>query len=165
MRLNFSASGKEPIKSRELLPPDTYQVMITDTREKETSKGGTMLIVDYEVLLGPHQGSPLQSWHNVVNDSEKAMEMAERELATICRAVGREAIGDTEELHGQRLVVRVGIKQDEGYEPKNVIRMWSPWPKVQAVTEQAKLNGGKIAGAKPLSPAIREEMKSDDIPF
>lgn len=165
MRLNFSATGKEPIGSRDPLPPGDYQVMIADTSDKETSTGGTMLIVEYEVLLGAHQGRKLWSRHNVVNRSDKAMEIAERELATICHAVGREAIGDTEELHGQRLVVRVGIRQDEGYEPQNVVRMWSPWPKVQAVTEQAKPNGGKIAGAKPLSPAIREEMKSDDIPF
>ena len=77
-------------------------------------------MLEFEVLDGPHRGRRFWSTLNLWNPSPATVEMAQRELNSICHAVGKLRVADTEELHGIPMLVKLGFQKDnaERNEPK-----------------------------------------------
>ena len=67
-----------------------------------------------------HRGRRFWSTLNLWNPSPTTVEMAQRELNSICHAVGKLRVVDTEELHGIPMLVKLGFQKDnaERNEPK-----------------------------------------------
>lgn len=128
--LNFDANQHEPNKALEALPAGTYDVIITESVKKPTNDGtGQVLNLVFQVLNGPHQNRKLYDRLNIVNNGAKK-EMTERialgSLSAICRAVNVLTPKDSTELHDKPLRVKVVVKADPMYGPKNEIKGYMP---------------------------------------
>jgi hypothetical protein len=88
---------------------------------------GQMLKLEFVVLDGLHKGKRLWSQLNIVNANPKAVEIAQKELATICRALSLVCINDSIELHDKPMTISVAIQKDAKYGERNVIKNYRPY--------------------------------------
>ena len=119
----FNAEEVTPGSGFDPIPPGQYVVMITDSEMKETSsKTGEMLKLTFKVLEGEFEGRYLWSNLNLVNQSEKAVEIAQRELSAICHACDVLNPEDSSELHGIPMIAKVKVNPPkDGYDANNSI--------------------------------------------
>lgn len=111
---NFNVSTVDITNRFEALPAGDYVVMITASQEKPTKAGtGKYLELTLEIQSGPMQGRKLWDRLNLVNQNSKAVEIAQRNLAQICHAVGVMAPKKSDDLHYKPLVVVLKVKSDE----------------------------------------------------
>ena len=117
----YDASQGEQMSDRSALPAGEYLAAIARSDVSDTKKGdGRKVDLEFEVLDGPHRGRRFWSMLNLWNPSPDSVEMAQRELNSICHAVGKLRVTDTEELHGIPMLVKLGFQKDnaERNEPK-----------------------------------------------
>jgi len=141
MRLDgFNAEEIQP-DSFDALPAGWYEVMIVESENKETKAGtGSYLQLTLEVVSGEHRGRKLWDRLNLDNPNSTAVEIAQKTLSAICRAVGVLRPQDSAELHDKLMLAKVISKKYEG-EDRNEIK------------------GYKEAGAK--APAASRGASSD----
>lgn len=141
----FDASTVDPTESREPIPAGWYTVMIVASEMKPTKAGtGEYLELTMDVIDGEHQNRKL--WHrlNLDNPNETAVEIAQRELSAICRAVGVMTPQDSGDLHDKPLQVKVSIRPAKGeYEATNEIKAFDEAGGGAAATEKPAGGGGK----------------------
>jgi hypothetical protein len=146
---NFDASSVEPNKAFELLAPGWYAAMIVASEWKETSSGGQMLVLTLDLLENvhpEHKGRKIWARLNLRNASEQAVQIAQRDLSAICRAVGVLAVTDTEALHHKPLAIKLKVRPAKGeYEASNEIAGYDPI--------MARFPGGSAA-AQPAQGAV-----------
>jgi hypothetical protein len=164
--INFNAANVKPREDAEVLPPGDYVAMIVNTEMRETKDGsGQYLWIEMDITQGEHQGRKIWDRLNLVNRNAKAVEIAERTLSSICHAVGKLNVQDSEEFHGCTVVAKVKVRPGQGeYGPSNevanyraagaVVQMTRDTPAqvapVQAVAQAAKPAPARAAaGATP----------------
>ena len=112
-KLNFNATEVAPQQSgNEPKPAGDYTMQIVNSDLRTTKSGtGQYLWLEFDILSGPARG---KFWDrlNLVNDNPKTVEIANRQLSTICNALGIVSLQDSEQLHGKPL--RVQLKVSEG---------------------------------------------------
>lgn len=144
--LSFDATKVDPAKALEPVPDGWYEAKVVDTKIVPTKDGsGTRLNLTHEVLSGEFKGRKVFSGFNIKNQSEKAQEMAQKDLSALCHAVSVLNLRDTQQLHNipHRIKVKL-IPAREGYDAKNEIALGGYEP----------LNGAKMAGSSG-SAALR----------
>lgn len=110
----FNAENHEP-SSYEPLPKGWYTVIITDSEQKPTKAGdGSYLQLTLEVVDGDHKGRLLWDRLNLDNPNDTAVQIANKNLSAICRAVGVMRPKSSEDLHNKPLAVRVIQKEFNG---------------------------------------------------
>lgn len=124
-KLNFDATGVPPdLGKGDPLPPGWYNVAMASSENKPT-KGGvdsSYLECIFGVLDGQFQGRKLYYRFNLKNANAQAVEIAYKQLSAVMHAVNHLQCGDSTELHGRPLKVRVKVKPAEGeYEASNEI--------------------------------------------
>ncbi len=142
--LAFNATTVEPIASRELIPAGRYVAMITSSTMKPTRQGtGQFLELEYTLLEGEHHNRKVWSRHNLHHPKAQTVEIARRELASVCRAVGVMQLGDSVELHQKPLTIVIGVRprSDTG-EPANEVTGWARRDTAAGVPQQAGATGG-----------------------
>lgn len=120
----FDANGIEEEVSFEPIPPGEYLVQITDSEVKENkSRTGSYLNLTLTVLDNKYQGRLLFDLLNLYNQNQTAVEIAEKRMASYCRAMGLTKVSDSMQLHGIPFKVRVAVEKDPSgqYKPKNKI--------------------------------------------
>jgi len=125
--LGFDASNVEPADFT-ALPTGDYSVVITDSEFKNSRQGSQYLALTFQVIEGQGKGRNL--WHNLnlSHPSQKAQDIAQRELSAICRAVGKMAIQDSAELHNIPLRVHVAyVPPKDEFPEGNRIKKWMPY--------------------------------------
>lgn len=102
--------GFEPI------PKDNYVLQIVESDYKPNSnRNGHFLSLKMEVQEGEYKGRIIYRNLNLDNPSSKAVEIANKELATICRACSKtRGIEDSEELHGIDFIASIVVKKGSG---------------------------------------------------
>ena len=119
----FDASAVPEQDSFSALPEGQYVVIGTASEMKPTKAGtGQFLQITFEVLDGPCKGKKLWARMNLVNPNQTAVDIAQRELAAICRAVGVIKPNDSAELHNRPLLVTVAVEVDDRKREGNVIK-------------------------------------------
>ncbi|MEM9073932.1 MAG: DUF669 domain-containing protein, partial [Myxococcota bacterium] len=84
----FDAGSVEPSQSYELLPTGWYEALITESEMKDTKSGkGQYLELTFEIISGDHKTRRMWARLNLSNPNTKAVEIAEKDLSAICRAV------------------------------------------------------------------------------
>jgi len=147
----FNADEVEPTSALEPLPPDVYEVVITESEMKPTKKGnGEYLELRLEVQHGPFANRVLWDRLNLRNPSEEAVKIAKGTLSAICRAVGVMTPKDSEDLHAKPLLAVVKQKEFEG-QMSNEVKGYKPSP--LTVMERAKTD------------AVENPKTGDEIPF
>ena len=146
----FNAQEVEPQSSFEPIPAGWYTAMITDSEFKPTKSGtGEYLQLRLDVIEGEHEGRVLFDRLNLNNPNQTAVEIAQRQLSAICRAVGVMTPQDSQDLHDKPLRVKVSIRPaGNGYEASNEVKAYEVVEGGgQAATAQSGAAGG--AAKKP----------------
>lgn len=154
----FNANDVDPSTTFEVKQPGWYKVFISDTEEKETSAGDGMYVAfTYNFVDG---GGSIWDNLNLRNKSEKAMEIAYRNLSAICHAVGKTTIRDTSELHNIPLDIKVDIEpavmKPDGtvqYKEKNKITGWRACEVISTPQHNPTVSGQTTAATTPTPTA------------
>lgn len=106
----FDATTVDPNSGYEVLPPGNYLVQIVASEMRATRDGaGQYLLLELDVVEGQYAGRKLFDRVHLVNANVEAVQIAQRTLAAVCRAVGKLRVTDSQELHliPMRAIIRV----------------------------------------------------------
>lgn len=123
----FNAKDKEKMGGFEPIPAGWYLAEIVKSEMKNASSGdgNKYLTCQLKVLEGEHKDRYLFNLMNLINKSTEAVEIAEKELASICEACNIDELEDSTELHGIPMAIRVSIKPgDANWPSKNEIKAY-----------------------------------------
>ena len=126
MNLNgFDANNVPAQQEFSALPEGLYNAIITNTQEKPTKTGtGSYLELAMEILDGPYKGRKLWDRLNLNNPNQTAVEIAQRALGAICRAVVVPRPNDSAELHNRPLRIKVAVELDDRKRESNTIKKY-----------------------------------------
>lgn len=111
-RLNkqFDPNQHEAMRDFSAIPAGEYLAHIVKSEMKATKNGqGQYLQLEFDIDTPGFNDRKIWTRLNLVNANEAAVEIAERELKSICDAVGVGAIDDSNTLHGKPLIVKVRV--------------------------------------------------------
>ena len=111
----FDANTVPPKQDFVALPAGIYNVVIIDANWKTTKAGtGKMLVLEFEVLDGAKKGRKLFTRLNLDNPNAQAVQIAQSELSSICRAINCLKPTNETDLINVPLQVSVYV-DDDGY--------------------------------------------------
>lgn len=118
---NFNAEEIEPSSSYDPIPAGWYQAIISNSEMKPTRDGyGEYLSLTLQVIEGQYANRLIFARLNLKNANDKAVDIARKDLAAICRAVGVMSPQSSEELHDKPLMIKVKVRPAQGeYEASN----------------------------------------------
>ena len=138
------------------LPAGVYNGVIVGSEMKSTADNlGEYLQLQIDVADGEHKGRKFFERLNLKNKNDTAVKIAYQTLAAICKAVGKDQIQDSNELHGKRFSMEVAVEMGKDYIDKktglqkqgrlqNVIKKYSPF-------------GAAVASAPPAGQAASND--------
>jgi Protein of unknown function (DUF669) len=130
-RIDFDANAVPPNERLQPIPVGNYLLQVIESEIRQNNKGtGELLKLTLQVLDGPYANRLIFDNLNIVNDSPKAQEIANRSLADLCLLLGIVHCQDSEELHFKPFQAYVGIREDKTgqYAPQNTVRYRRSWP-------------------------------------
>jgi hypothetical protein len=138
----FDASQVPDGPERGAIPEGQYVVIAVASEMKPTKTGtGQYLQITFEVLDGPRKGAKIWSRLNLMNANQTAVDIAKRELADICKAVGVIRPNDSAELHNKPLLATVVVEVDDRRRENN------------SISKYEALNGGAPGATFAAPPA------------
>jgi hypothetical protein len=122
----FDAATVEPAAEYKPLPEGEYVCIIAASEEKQTASGnGEYLKLTLEVVDGEHKGRQLFDNLNLLNPNQQTVEIAQKTLSAICRAVGVMRPQHPMELHSKPLIASVKCeKRKDNGELSNRIKAY-----------------------------------------
>jgi len=151
MELNgFDANTVDPAQSREPVPAGWYKAVITESEEKPTkAQTGSYLQMTMEIIEGEHAGRKVFERLNLNNPNATAVEIAQRTLSSICRAVGVMTPRTSQDLHDKPLMLKVKVKPaKDGYDASNEVGEYAA-PDGGGRPAPATVGGDADASGKP----------------
>jgi len=114
--------------SFEAIPAGDYLAHITKSEMKANkAKTGHFLLLIHTILEGEHKGSSIFVRLNLDNPNPKAVEIANKELNSICQACDKEGVEDSEELHQIPMCIKVAVEEATAQWPaSNAVKKWMP---------------------------------------
>lgn len=136
----FRADEHKELEDFDAIPGGEYIGKITESEQAQTkSKNGHFLKLTFQITQGEFKERKLWSNLNLDNPSAKAVEIANRELATIMKACGKVAVEESEDLHGIEMTLKVVEKaKTANYPASNEIKNYSPLSGVAVPSNSAK---------------------------
>jgi hypothetical protein len=150
------------------LPDGQYVVIATASEMKPTKNGqGQFLQFTFEVLDGPQKGRKVWARLNLVNQNQTAVDIAQRELGAICRAVGIIKPNDSAELHNRPLLITVAVEVDDRKREGNVIKKYEAVNAagVAPVGNAAPAGAAPWAGQQAAQPAAQQAAAASTPPW
>lgn len=140
----FNAAEVEPNAPREPVPAGWYKAVISATEEKPTkAQTGSYLQLTVEIIEGQHAGRKVIDRLNLNNPNSTAVEIAQRTLSSICRAVGVITPRSSEDLMDKPMMVKVKVKPgDANYGASNEVDDYQPKDKSPAPEAASGDTGG-----------------------
>lgn len=156
-RVDFNAEGVEARRSFDVLPDNTEVLChLVSSDWKDSSNGGRYIALVFDVIDGPHVGRSffdnlnLDMGNRDDDKAKKAIKIAESALAELCRACGKVAIAETDELHGIPLVLRLGIDKARG-----------DFPEKNKIKEYKRANARAASSdEKPAAPSAEKKQRA-----
>lgn len=109
----FDATGIDTSSQYDAIPAGDYEAIVTDSEVKATKDGtGQYLALTIEIQSGQFQGRRLWDRLNLQNRNQKAVEIAQRQMAQLCHAINVLQVLTPQHLHGRPFVVKVTAKND-----------------------------------------------------
>lgn len=128
--LNFDASSVPPATPIEPLKDGWYAMRIQNSSLKTSETAGEMLALEFEIAEDHHpELRGRKAWSNlcIQHPNDKPREIARQQLSSICRAIGKMAVTDTDDLIGGVLRVKVrAVPATEQYRAKNDVIGYGP---------------------------------------
>lgn len=124
----FNANEQKEMTNFEPLPAGDYMARIVESEVKPTSAGtGHYLQLVFQIMTPGFDTRKVFNNLNLDNPSEKAVDIANRELGAICKAVNKPVIQDSQELHGIPMLIKLKITPATAtYAASNAITSYSP---------------------------------------
>lgn len=123
----FDASQVPEQQEFSAVPAGQYVAIATASQFKPTKNGqGEFLQFDFEVIDGEFKGRKLWARLNLRNKNATAVDIAQRELGAICRAVGIIKPNDSAELHNKPIMLTVDVELDDRNRQSNIIKKYEP---------------------------------------
>lgn len=149
--LDFDPQSVEPAADFDTIPAGEYVAVIeADERKTANSGNGDYLALTLQIVDGKYAGRKI--WHNLNlwNSNEQAATISQRQLRSICDAVGiRTQLKDSGELHGKPMTIVVRHRMWEG-QPRAEVKSF----KTTTETEVDDSGyGEKITDQTPPTPA------------
>ena len=141
MKLEFNTDEVEVVDDDfSPLPPGNYPVIVESSEFKETRAGnGKFLLLQLMVMDGKGKNRKLFDRLNLENPNPQAVEIAKKQLASLCRAMGKQKIADSSELHNNPVVARVEIqKGSDGYEDSNEVKGYQKYHASTSATQEVE---------------------------
>lgn len=135
----FDAKNTEKQKDFEPIPQQWVIGEVTKSEYKATAaKTGHYLTCQIKVIAPEeHKGRMVFNLMNLENPNQTAVEIAQKELASMCEACGIDELEDSTELHGIPFGMRLGIKPgDANWPPKNVIKSYKTVEEAELIMEE-----------------------------
>lgn len=125
---NFDANEVEPSAPRDPVPAGWYRGVIVESLEKPTkAQTGSYLQMTVEIIEGDHAGRKVFERLNLNNPNATAVEIAQRTLSSICRAVGVMTPRTSQDLHDKPMMVKVKVTPArDGYDAGNEVSEYAP---------------------------------------
>ena len=144
---NFNAEEIEPSSSFDPIPAGWYKAIISNSEMKATRDGyGEYLSLTLQIIDGQYENRLVFARLNLKNANDKAVDIARKDLAAICRAVGVMSPKSSEELHDKPLMIKVKVRPASGdYEASNDIGGYK-------AVEGANLTPAPKAASNPQTP-------------
>lgn len=142
------------------IPKGKYKAQIVKSEMKKTREGnGQMLVLMFKVSDGQHKGAVIFRRLNLVNQNDMAVTIAQNELATICDAIGKKAVKDSEELHAKEMWIDVVVKDADGdYPASNDITNYTSLSKGGTSTAAAKSDDEDADDAEEEAPKPKKSL-------
>ena len=151
----FDASQVEPNTEYEVLPPGRYLAQIVNSEMRPTKDGmGAYLYLEIDILEGQYQGRKLFDRLNLSNPNTTAVDIAQRTLSSICRAVGRLQVNNSEQLHLLPFIADVRVRPPKGeFGESNSIR-YLPRTQGQGGVQPPSVRSASTAAPATAAPAL-----------
>ncbi|MGL4296918.1 MAG: DUF669 domain-containing protein [Aestuariivirga sp.] len=154
--LNLNTADLPEPSSVEPVPAGEYLVEITESDAVANSKNtGELLKLTMRIIDGDFIGQMI--WDNISyrHENPKVEDIGKKQINSICRAIGFDGhLEDSTQLHGQPLVVRVTLEQnDPQYAPKNVVKAYKPWLSSPAPAPAQQARAAQQPTARQPAPA------------
>ena len=95
------------------LAPGKYDAIISAAAEKSTKAGtGKYLSVEFTVTSVQNEGRRVWLNLNLVNPNPVAVEIAQKDLASLCKAIGVMHVSDESQLVDKALTIKVTVDGD-----------------------------------------------------
>ena len=164
----FDASSVEPSSSYDVLPPGKYLGQIIASEMRATKEGtGQYLYLEIDILEGQYAGRKLFDRLNLVNTNPDTVQIAQRTLSSICRAVGKMQVSNSEQLHLVPMTLDVRVRPPKGlYGESNSIR-YQPRSAASGGAAQppAPYPAAAAFVARPLSEAPTATPAANGLPW
>lgn len=146
---HFNAAEVAPQQDYTPVPTGEYIAQIIDSDMKPTKRGdGQYLELTYEILDGEQKGRRVWVRLNLDNPNGKAVEIAQRQLSSICHAVDTLNVTDSQQLHYKPHVIRVEYVKADGIKTQNDTNEVKAWKKIEG-----QLPASASAPPAPAAPA------------
>jgi len=125
MKLEFNADDVEVVdEDFSPLPSGEYPVIVEESEFRDTKAGdGHYLFLQLSIIDGHGKNRKLFDRLNLDNPNPQAVEISKKQLASLCRAAGKQKITDSSELHDIPVIARVEIRKgSNGYDDSNDIK-------------------------------------------
>jgi hypothetical protein len=121
----FDASQVPEQQEFSALPEGQYVMIAINSEWKPTKKGdGEYLQFVLEVLDGPFKGRKVWARLNLKNPNQTAVDIAQRELGSLCRAVGVIKPSNSSELHNKPFLATIGVEIDNRNREGNNVKKY-----------------------------------------
>lgn len=108
----FDANQVKPSEARGgPIPAGEYPAIITDSKEGRSKAGHPFIELTFQVIDGPHKGALLWHYLNMQHPNAQTVEIARAQLSSICHAIGRLQVTDTQQLHNCPHTIRVTFQK------------------------------------------------------
>lgn len=106
----FNSDDHEEMADFSPLAAGEYVAHIKESEMKLTkNKQGQYLELVFSVDTPGFTSRQVWARLNLINQNATAVELANRELSSICKAIGVAAITDSNQLHGKPLIIKVKV--------------------------------------------------------
>ena len=121
----------ERVDFNELMPDGEYSLTVIATEKRDNKAGtGSYILLTLEVASGKYERKWVREYLNLWNPNEQAVEIAQRKLGQLCKALGIEHLGDSDELLNRTVQAKIVTKPgSNGYDAQNVVAVYSAPPK------------------------------------
>lgn len=108
------------------IPAGTYDALVQRAELKDTSTGGKMISLQFQVRGPSHADRVVFGNINIRNANPKAEEIGRQQLGSLARAIGLAKVSDTAQLENQLVSIKVAVKNDPTYGPRNEVKGFKP---------------------------------------
>jgi len=166
---SFNENTNEEMNDFSALKAGWYPVSMVKSELKNCGPNakdvnGKYLSFRFKILSGTGKGSMFFTNINIINKNPDAVAMANKEMNTLRKSVGKIKALDTEELHGIPLLVKVNYipaNEDKGWPAKNEIKMYPSY-------DESKISfpvKGQSDPAQGTDPANTVDPEDDEMPW